>query len=101
MDNVEIQRRRGDAKEHSCRHPDHDEFDAPSTRSRTSVAVSETRGFDTLEAHKGLEHLLREAHPLERRALQRERDQGSIDVSLGSEHVGIKCPYHHAQLFQG
>ena len=101
MDDVEIQRRRGDAEEYSCRHPDHDELDAPSTRSRTSVAVSETRGLDTLEARQGLEHLLREAHPLEGRALQRERDQGSIDVSFGSEHVGIECPHHRAQLFQG
>src|SRR5262249_35274244 len=67
----------------------------------TSVAVSETRRFDTLEAHQGLEHLLGEAHPFEGRALQRERDQRPIDVRLGGEHIRIECGNERTKLFQG
>lgn len=73
----------------------------PSTRSRTSVAVSETRRFDTLEAHQGLEHLLRKAHALEGRALQREDDQCPIDVVLGSEQIRIERAHQRTKLIQG
>jgi len=96
MDDVEIQRV---AEEHGRRHSDHNEFDAPPRPE--AAPVSETRRFDTLEAHQGLEHLLRKAHPLEGRPLQREHDQCPVDVSLGSKNIGIERAHHRAKLIQG
>src|SRR5690349_8021812 len=71
-----------------------------STRSRTSVAVSETRGLDTTEPQESLEHLLREPNTLEWRALERDRDQGSIDVTFRGKAVRIERADHRAKLFE-
>lgn len=44
--------------------------------------------------------MLRESHTLEWRALERNRDQGSIDVLLRGKTVRIERADHRAKLFE-